>query len=198
MNTNLINIPSSNILNVRRFLTHLAANRKVSSCRSTDLLTVIPGVGSFDCAIEYLNANSLDLHSLMGQSSLVIGICLGMHISYASSQESAKCLPGYSLSNHIVVSLQESPIERAQHTGWNYVFFLHDEMSTLSGYYYFSHAYGVQWYDSPRNIAYYYFNGRKYVAATRTLNFIGLQFHPELSGPSGISLAVDLMFSKLS
>jgi imidazole glycerol phosphate synthase glutamine amidotransferase subunit len=195
MKINIVDIPSSNIFNVQRFVSFLLKCPQISSIDQNSKLTILPGVGAFDCAIEYFEKSSLNIDVLMKQNTLVLGICLGMHVTYLTSQESKKSLPGFSLFSHTVSCLQECSLERALHTGWNFVVFLTDDLSEYSGYYYFSHAYGVRWYESSANIAYYFFNGRKYVAATIHLNYVGLQFHPELSGASGVSLVQNLILS---
>ena len=157
----------------------------IHSPSSESILNVIPGVGNFENAIRELNVSGV---SLMNDFShqFTLGICLGFHLLCQSSDEASSDCEGYSVFPLKVLSLRDLSTDRPIHTGWSQVTFLSDEFSSLSGFYYFSHSYGVPWSPDDTNIlAVYTFNGRKYVAAYYKNNFLGLQFHPETSGSKG-------------
>jgi len=196
----IIDYPTSNIENVRRYIKSLVCSNIEAQLMQAGFanLFIIPGVGAFDYVIKYLRSTDFDLCRLCDDSTnLVIGICLGLHLACSKSEEqisSTTFVNGFSLIKRNVVSIASNSNERKTHTGWSYVTFIRD-LENLNGYYYFSHSYGILAEGETNELATVVINGRKYVAVYRVANFIGVQFHPELSGATGIKLFQSLVFN---
>ena len=149
-------------------------------------LNILPGVGNFQNAIdELLSSNTSILNDFSHQYTL--GICLGFHLLCESSQESTlSSTKGFGVFPLQVLALRTNPKEKPVHTGWTEVTFTSTEFAHLNGFYYFSHSFGVPWPTEDENaLAWYSFNGRKYIAVYKKSFYIGVQFHPEMSGFKG-------------
>lgn len=145
----------------------------------------LPGVGSAGYAMDVLKQKGLD--SVIQQlTQPVLGICLGMQMLTSRSTEGdIACLdliPGQ-------VSGLESQGLRLPHMGWNTLSALDDhplfQGITEADYFYFVHSYGAQVTDSTIAQCEY---GGSFSAALTHKNFMGVQFHPERSGPVGSQL----------
>ena len=112
-----------------------------------------------------------------------------MHLLQKDSRESLKGpIKGLNFGDKSVVSIASNSIQKRVHTGWNYVKFIDERMAFLSGYYYFSHSFGILWTGKKDELAFYEINEKKFVAVSNLNNKIGVQFHPELSGRKGREL----------
>lgn len=142
---------------------------------------ILPGVGSAADAMQRLTSAGL-IETLRDLQQPVLGICLGMQLLFTSSQEGpVDCLgvlPGE-------VSRLRGPLP-VPHMGWNS---LDAEASCplLAGVAPGSHFYFVHSYRAPsgpwvKASAEY---GEKVPAVVQQGNFLGVQFHPERSGPAG-------------
>ena len=91
--------------------------RSSSELNNCDAL-ILPGVGSFDPAMENLGSTGLipDLQDWARQSKPLLGICLGLQLLFESSSEGQ--LDGLGLIPGHVESLPENQGERIPHMGW--------------------------------------------------------------------------------
>lgn len=154
---------------------------------------ILPGVGSFDYAMTRLNASgmrdSLD-KAVLEKKVPVIGICVGMQMLSASSDEGQ--LPGLGWIDGSVKKFTLS--ENATilpHMGWNDVkpvnnspLFSGIEASSL---FYFLHSYYFVCNNSENIICESQY-GIKFTCAVAQNNVYGVQFHPEKSHNSGVQL----------
>ena len=155
---------------------------------------ILPGVGSFDWAMNRLNRSGmrdvLDRRVVENQIP-VLGICVGMQMMANSSEEGNE--PGLGWIDAEVLSFnlddfnQKVPLP---HMGWNDV--LPKEDSRLlqgieNPQFYFLHSY----YFSPKleiqRLATTIY-GREFTSITRSKNIYGVQFHPEKSHRWGMQL----------
>lgn len=184
----LLNSGGSNYTSLQSAFNRLGANCVQASNR-TDIENashvVLPGVGSAGAAMQMIH--QLDLaEQIKALSKPLLGICLGMQILYAYSEESqTDCLgiiPGS------IRKLKHSPGIRVPHMGWNNI--CQTQANTLLGDmdgndFYFVHSYAAELNDY--SLAYCE-HGTSFAAAVAYRNFYGVQFHPERSGPQGQKL----------
>ncbi len=103
-----------------------------------------------------------------------LGICLGMQVLFESSEEGG--VPGLGL---LPGSVRRLPVRvTVPHIGWNTV---------GDTYYYFDHSYAVFPADESI-VAGWTEHGARFAASVRAGSILGVQFHPEKSGPHGLAL----------
>jgi glutamine amidotransferase len=142
---------------------------------------IFPGVGEASTAMRYLRERHIDqLIPTLVQP--VLGICLGMQLMCASSDENdATCLGIFPYH----VRRFESDDLKIPHTGWNRIERLRSPL--FSGldegeYVYFVHGYYVETGDDTTALTTY---GAEFSAGVNHNNFHAVQFHPEKSGDAG-------------
>ena len=143
---------------------------------------LLPGVGSFDTAMRTMSADTL--HSYVGETMPVLGICLGMEMFFDRSQEGT--CDGLSVMNGEVVSLPDTM--KVPHMGWNSLDIRHSGtlLDGMDGnpWMYFVHSYMAKPADKSIVTAISDY-GMNIPAVVEHRNYFGTQFHPEKSGISG-------------
>jgi len=131
-------------------------------------LAVLPGVGSARAALAGLRARGHDeaLRERVESGRPVLGICLGLQLALEWCEEDGG-VAGLGLLSGRSVRLREGRVPRM---GWADV----DDRGTF----YFAHSYAA---DTPCATAW----SEGIVAEARSGSFVGVQFHPEKSGPAG-------------
>jgi glutamine amidotransferase len=165
---------------------------------------ILPGVGSFDAAIQILDERGLRpvlTRRAMEDGVPVLGICLGMQILGVSSEEGQ--LAGLGWLRGRTVRLRPSAGTeqlRVPHIGWNSADRTRPspllEGIVGGGRFYYVHSYhyvGASEEDIVATTTY----GQPLVAVVRRRNVIGTQFHPERSGPDGQRLLENFLRFKL-
>ena len=154
---------------------------------------ILPGVGSFDWAMNQLNTSGIcnvlsDL--VMNQHVPVLGICVGMQMMADSSEEGS--LPGLGWIPGEVKKFDETLLSSntgLPHMGWNDVHAKPHPLfqDILDPLFYFLHSYYFAPHKSEFSIAQANY-GLDFSAAVCNSNAIGVQFHPEKSHHWGIHL----------
>jgi glutamine amidotransferase len=163
---------------------HLTADpRELRAARRV----ILPGVGAAADAMARLRA--LDLVELIPQlTQPVLGICLGMQLLFAGSEEGAdgdetECL---GIIAERIARLQDRRDLPVPHMGWNQLRVTAESPLTKDvrdgDYVYFVHSYAAP--VGPWTLAVTDYGG-EFSAAVRHENFYGVQFHPERSARVG-------------
>jgi len=143
---------------------------------------VLPGVGAFGQAAAALPDDRTPILEALGAGHPCLGICLGMQLLFATSEESDG--DGIGLISGSV-RLMEAPI--VPQMGWNDVDIASDPLfeglDDLVAYY--ANSYVCAPMDRDRIIAWFEYAGRRHAAAVRAANSWGVQFHPEKSSTAG-------------
>lgn len=153
---------------------------------------VFPGVGAAASAMQTLRARGLDgaLRVALARGTPVLGICLGTQIVLDSSEEGEVACLGL-LPGRTRRFRPADPALKVPHMGWNEVR-VERPHPLLAGVepgdeFYFVHAY----YPAPAepsDVLATAEHGERFACALGRGNLFATQFHPEKSGPLGLSL----------
>lgn len=156
---------------------------------------ILPGVGAFDHAMDRLNNSGMRAaldEAVLNKKVPVIGICVGMQMLSASSDEGK--LPGLgwidgSVKKFDVTQIRD--ITHLPHMGWNDVnpvaaVPLFTELMNDARFY-FLHSYYFEC-NQQENVLAVTDYGTQFACAVGSGNIYGVQFHPEKSHHYGIQL----------
>ncbi len=187
----LVDYGAGNLRSVQNALDALEVVSAIASTpddlRGADAI-VFPGVGAAAPAMAALRARGLDqpLVDAIRRGTPFLGICLGLQLLFDSSAEDgATCLGVF---RGTVERL--STEEKLPHIGWNTLERVadHPVLAGLEGEaMYFVHSYvGVP--QDERLVAAQTTHGVPFVSAIAAGSMVAVQFHPERSGPAGLTL----------
>lgn len=155
---------------------------------------ILAGVGAFDYGMRNLQDGWIDALNELVQvrKAPALGICLGMQLMCASSEEGG--LPGLGWIDAVVrrfVPPETEPGLKIPHMGWNTVSVAHDNpLLPRDGgeqRFYFVHSYHPVC-SRPEEVLATAHYGYDFVAAVHRDNVFGVQFHPEKSHRFGMAL----------
>ena len=189
----VINYGAGNIRSVSKALEKKGAKVRVTEdpkiIEEADKI-VLPGVGAFGKAVEAIQLRHLiePLIRTIEKSKPFLGICLGMHMLFQSSEENPE-VGGFSILKGNVVRFPAE--DKVPHLGWNQVHQKSDSPLWKDipdqSFYYFAHSYFVQ----PGNsevIAGETEYGLPFTSSIWKENLFGVQFHPEKSQKWGLKI----------
>ena len=161
----------------------------------TDIL-VIPGVGAFPKAMNFLKKNNLDkkIKEFNDKNKVIFGICLGMQLLFDSSSEFGDH-KGLSLISGTVEKIDKKLIN-VPNIGWfptthtNRNFFLPNRLN--NEFFYFVHSYYCNPKDQKNIITTTKISKINFCSAEKKKKIIGTQFHPEKSGDKGMQVLRNL------
>ncbi|HWD97234.1 MAG TPA: imidazole glycerol phosphate synthase subunit HisH [Acidimicrobiales bacterium] len=174
MNVAVVDYGAGNTRSVRAALSHLGLESVVTSDASVIRdaeFVVLPGVGSARSAMVHLNDTGAAsaIRERYADGGATLGICLGMQLALTHSEEDGG-VEGLGLMSGEVVRLREGRVPRL---GWSVV-------EPWGEAYYFAHSYAAT---SEFGIA----SVDGVTVAVQRGSFLGVQFHPEKSGPAGLA-----------
>ncbi len=161
--------------------------RDPAEAARADLL-VVPGVGHFSSCLAQLRRSGLVgvIEEAIAARRPVFGICVGMQLLYAASDEAPDAAG---------LGLLPGRVERfptgatVPHMGWNVVDAALDEHHLLDGIdgerVYFVHSYFAVPDDDTHVVATTEYAGARFPCIVWEGSVVGTQFHPEKSGPVG-------------
>lgn len=187
----ILDYGAGNLRSVQNTLSELGAAHALTHepaglARATKI--ILPGVGHFGQMMRALDRMQVRDTLLKRIESGVpfLGICLGLHALFESSEEAPE-LKGFGLFPGQIRRF--APHARVPHTGWNEIE-SKPESKLLADlgehpYLYFNHSYYAPVVDATAATCDYTL---KYTAVLEYENVFGVQFHPEKSGPVGLQI----------
>lgn len=164
---------------------------------------VLPGVGSFDPAVQQLRDRALvePLKAAIASGKPFLGICLGLQILFESSEEGTE--PGLGIIPGKVRRFRSEPGLTIPHMGWNQLQFTQPNLPLWKDlpphpYLYFVHSYFVEPRDPQFCAAQVTHGSQTVTAAIAKDNILAVQFHPEKSSSTGLSLLSNFVQQTLS
>lgn len=154
---------------------------------------VLPGVGSFDPAVQQLRSRHLvePIKNAIASGKPFLGICLGLQILFDGSEEGKE--PGLGIVPGVVRRFSSEPGLTIPHMGWNTL-----EMTQPNAelwrqlpeqpWVYFVHSYYVDPVDPKIRAATITHGSQTVTAAIARDNLMAVQFHPEKSSTSGLQI----------
>jgi glutamine amidotransferase len=192
MRVTVIDYKAGNLTSVLKALRHLGAETVVTDAdvpliESAERI-VLPGVGNF-ASTNRLNSTGMTtaIRAAIARGVPFLGICVGMQWLYAGSTE-APDHPGLSYFKEACTRFPECN-QKVPHVGWNS---LESKAGSrlLAGvepgeFVYFTHSYKAPVTTDTAAVAHYIEN---FAAAAERDNVMGVQFHPEKSGETGLKI----------
>jgi glutamine amidotransferase len=153
---------------------------------------LLPGVGSFDHAIDAINSNGL--RAVLDKKALkervpILGVCLGMQLLTYGSDEGSRDGLGW-IPGRASVFETNSGL-KVPHMGWNVT--ISSQKSRLTeglgeiSRFYFVHSYCVH-VDNPDYCILTTKYGIEFASGIQKNNIFGVQFHPEKSHKFGMKI----------
>ena len=186
----------ANLASVLATLSRLGQPARVTAdasfIRNSDRI-ILPGVGAAASAMKQLRDTGL-VEVVRAARQPVLGICLGMQLLFARSDEGegVDCLG--------VIAGRIKPLKASlglpiPHMGWNRIRTTNPDHPLLRGvedgsFMYFAHSLAAPADDHAVAFCEY---GEPFAAIVAHENFYGCQFHPERSGPIGQMLVANFL-----
>jgi imidazole glycerol-phosphate synthase subunit HisH len=154
---------------------------------------VLPGVGSFDPAIQHLRSRDLihPIQDIIASGKPFLGICLGLQILLDGSEEGHE--PGLGVIPGVVRRFRPEPRLTIPHMGWNQLQLTQPDLALWQGlpadpWMYFVHSFYAAPVDLAMNAATITHGSQTVTAAIAHQNLMATQFHPEKSSDAGLQV----------
>jgi len=193
----IIDYGLGNLASIKNMLRKVGANSQITSDPKLIIQAeklILPGVGSFDRAINRLHEN--DMISSLNMAVLekkipVLGICLGMQIMTSKSEEGSLPGLGWIDADTKRFFFEKDTGLKVPHMGWNIIKKAKENPIFRDfpdeSRFYFVHSYYVECKDS-ENVLMKTSYGIEFHSAFCKENIYGVQFHPEKSHRFGMQL----------
>ena len=191
----ILNYNIGNLSSVRNAIQNLG-NTKVDIINNADSIAkydkiILPGVGAFENAMQYLKLNNMDeaIKLFIKSGKPLLGICLGMQLLFDKSYEFGEHL-GLGIISGEVVKFQDKNL-KIPHMGWNTINIKQNSklLKNIKNneYFYFVHSYYVRAKYEDNILATCYYN-QEFSAVVQKDNIFGIQPHPEKSSSAGLEI----------
>lgn len=191
----VIDYDAGNLKSVEKALNYLGEETIVTRDHREILAAdkvILPGVGAFGEAMEHLKQYELDkvIWETVEKQTPFLGICLGLQLLFAGSEENGG-VEGLHILDGRIVKIPEEPGLKIPHIGWNSLH-LQNQGRLFTGieegtFVYFVHSYYLKAdnEDIVKASAEY---GVQIHASVEHRNVFACQFHPEKSSSAGLKM----------
>ena len=191
-----------NLRSVEKALNRIGCNAKITSDKDEILNAdklIMPGVGHFRKGMENLNKMDLmdPLNKAVNEKKIpFLGICLGMQLMTNFSEEGNCRGLGWIDTEVSKFKFEKESGLKVPHIGWNTVKIIRESIfftaADLGHEYYFVHSYYIGNSGNADSIGTTFY-GLEFVSCFQKGNIYGVQFHPEKSLKSGLSLIMNFI-----
>ena len=154
---------------------------------------VLPGVGSFDPAVQHLRSRGLEspIKKAITLGIPFLGICLGLQILFDASEEGKE--PVLGIIPGTVRRFKYEPGITIPHMGWNQLEITQPDSALWQqlpspAWAYFVHSYYVDPVNPQVRAATVTHGSQTVTAAIAHNNLMAVQFHPEKSSTAGLQI----------
>ena len=205
----IIDYGSGNIFSVSNALKKI----NISNCIVKDASQIenfstilLPGVGNFkSCIDKFKNKNFMDpVLAHVSKGKKIVGICVGMQMLFEFSEENG-LNNGMSLIKGNVTLLKPNKQSsdnklRLPNMGWSTIK-INEKNDLVKNYFknidsldfYFAHSFACRLKNNIDEIASNKYGNEEYSCVIKRNNLVGIQFHPEKSGKSGLQLLKNIL-----
>jgi len=186
MKTTLIDSPVANVANIARALRTAGAELDVTSdpmAIANASKLVLPGVGSFIAAMQWLKENGIDhaIRNAIDRGTSLLGVCVGHQLLFDLSHEMGSTRGLGLIRGEVQKFDGVLPVPQI---GWNRVAAKGPLFEGVeNGVFYFVNSYAA--IDAPDEVAHADYGG-PFTAAVQRDRVFGVQFHPEKSSAAGL------------
>lgn len=192
----VVDYDMGNLHSVCKGLENAGATPKITDSPAEILAAdavLLPGVGSFDPAMQHLRSRDLELpvKDAIASGKPFLGICLGLQILFDGSEEGKE--PGLGVIPGMVRRFKSEPGLTIPHMGWNQLELAQPDLPLWGNlpanpWVYFVHSYYVDPIDASVKAATVTHGHQNVTAAIGKNNLIAVQFHPEKSSTAGLKM----------
>ena len=143
---------------------------------------VLPGVGAFGAAAERLAPGRVAMREALARGLPCLGVCLGMQLLFDASDEGDGAGLGF-----VPGRVRRLTTQRIPHMGWNDVAPVGDALA-FPPLAYFAHSFACDATEACDVAAWTTHETDRFASAVVRGRTLGVQFHPEKSGPDGLRL----------
>ena len=192
----IVNYGMGNLHSIQRKLHLLHSDFKiidtpeeVDSCERL----ILPGVGHFGMAMQRLEERNLlpALHTFVkDQEKPILGICLGMQLMTALSEEGMSPGLGWIPTKIVRFKVSNPELFKVPHIGWNTVEVNNNSrlLETNNDEFYFVHSFHAEPLTDNEIVVHYTNYEENFVSGFEKKNIFGVQYHPEKSHQQGLNL----------
>lgn len=193
----VIDYKAGNLTSVVKALRHLGAKNVQVTQSHEDVLraekVVLPGVGHFQATQLLHDLRLTDaVREIAERGTPFLGICVGLQWLYKGSTEA----PETAGLGHFAGRCERFPLEfegadlKSPHVGWNSLEEVRGDSRLLKGvepgsFVYYTHSWRAPLSEDTAAETIY---GGAFTAAVERGNVMGVQFHPEKSGATGLNI----------
>ena len=170
----------------------VSVDTDIRSSLKADIL-ILPGVGAFGAAVAAMRGAQGYVRSALADGKPCLGVCLGMQMLFDASEETPGADSGIGLIPGQVTRLLTPKVP---HMGWNEIEWIdlgnalpRAQMRAA----YFANAYVCEPEDDSPVLAWTTHQNARFASVVRTVNTVGVQFHPEKSSVSGRSFVNEVI-----
>lgn len=192
----IVDYDMGNLHSVCKGLENAGATPKITDSPAEILAAdavLLPGVGSFDPAMQHLRSRDLELpvKDAIASGKPFLGICLGLQILFDGSEEGKE--PGLGVIPGMVRRFKSEPGLTIPHMGWNQLELAQPDLPLWGNlpanpWVYFVHSYYVDPIDASVKAATVTHGSQNVTAAIGQNNLMAVQFHPEKSSTAGLKM----------
>jgi imidazole glycerol-phosphate synthase subunit HisH len=193
----IVDYGTSNLGSMQNMLKKVGAASKIAASpddlRDAEKI-IVPGVGSFDAGMKKLLQSGMI--PLLNEKVLVeriptLGVCLGMHLMTAGSEEGQLPGLGWIRARTLRFDQRSDPGLKVPHMGWNQVSAAKN-CALIAEFpegprFYFAHSFYVSCEEPEDVLLEASYGSGKFTAAFQRGNLMGAQFHPEKSHRYGMT-----------